>query len=112
MGCYDPTESQLQIFINKAAKLFVGVLIKLKEDDLITDDLELTASREGYGLLSIDEHSQIPSQLCAYVKQKLSEDKDAFEAFMYNGRDRLARDLASWWEDHCARDALRSDTTG
>lgn len=43
-------------------------------------------------------------QLCASLKGLTEEQK---QVVMWDGRKKMARRLAQWWEDHCAADAAR-----
>lgn len=50
------------------------------------------------------------STLCEYLTEFQARSPKNFEKFIYNGKDKNCRDLASWWEEHKAADKEREDS--
>jgi len=98
MGCnsdyLEPTyrEKELQ----RAAKLLVYVREKLGQKP------EAWVVKEADRIYAKDERSV--TELCAALK---AMDSKQLDALVYNARDKSARGLADWWEEHQAADAER-----
>lgn len=92
----EPTRREQEL--RRAAVLLVYVWkVKRKpvEDWAVTEASNLYAS---------DERSV--TQLCAELKAMTDKQRDDI---VYNAKERLARDLADWWEDHQRADAEREE---
>ena len=111
MPCYVPTETQEQTYIQKTARLFLEVASAMqtfeKIEIMFPNAIEKIKVEAKCDPLDIKENSTTPSLMCAFIKEHLETNKDAFETFMYNGRNKLSRQLADWWEEHQKRDSER-----
>lgn len=112
MPCYEPTESHKQTYIQETAQLLLAVALEthifVKLETMFPDAIENIKKEAECNPLGIDESSTTPSLMCAFIKDQLATNKDTFETFMYNGRNKLSRQLADWWEEHQKRDAERN----
>ena len=82
--------------LQRAAKLLVYLRKKLGQKP------EAWAVKEADNCYASDERSV--TELCAALKAMEPKQRDAI---VYNARDKNARDLADWWEEHQAADAAR-----
>lgn len=56
-----------------------------------------------YGLTKkLDEHTALLCRIC----------KTLPDSFIYNGREKMNRELANWWDEHRILDARRKDKEG
>lgn len=112
MPCYEPTETHKQIYIQETARLILSVALEtqtfVKLQTMFPNAIENIKTEAECNPLSIKENSTTPSLMCAFIKDQLATNNVAFETFMYNGRNKLSRQLADWWEEHQKRDIERN----
>ena len=51
---------------------------------------------------------RIIPELCSFIR---AMDPETFDRIAYNTKNRIARDLANWWEDHLEADKQRELAT-
>jgi hypothetical protein len=93
-GYLDPTNTQREL--QRAAKLLLYVYDAF---GATAPQWIVAASVDLY----CDDDRVVPA-LCDQLKRMTSADMDRI---VYNARDRQARDLADWWEEHQAADLER-----
>ena len=105
MGCrsdyMEPNASEVES--KHVATLLLYVLAELKQTyvpDLI-DELKETANDVYGNLGKLDTHT---SWLCEELGNMSEENKDKI---IYNGRNKVARQLADWWDKHQEADKKR-----
>jgi hypothetical protein len=81
----------------RTAQLLVYVLDKLGRR--VSAEIRHTAGNVYAGV-------DLAPQLCELLNNMREDERDAL---VYNARDKNARDLADWWEEHQARDQMRQD---
>ena len=101
MGCnsdyLEPTAREKEL--SRAARLYVYALKALGREvpaDVLRESQEMYCRRD------------FVAQLCELIS---SLDESTIEKVVYNARDKMARDLADWWESHQEADALRQGTS-
>ena len=101
MGCnsdyLEPTAREYEL--SRAARLYAYALETLGRE--VPDDV-LKASQEMYC------RRDFVAQLCDLIS---SLDEVSLDNVVYNARDKMARDLANWWESHQEADSLRQSKT-
>lgn len=66
--------------------------------------LVMTLSRGDFNRTDSRRLDQHTRELCDLCRDLLPEER---ELLLYNGRNRLSRDLANWWDDHREADERR-----
>lgn len=102
---YEPTPTpheQRQHKRGREAVKVAKLLVWLHEEHHVTHD------RVDYGAaINAARGANRPSLLDHFTEALCSLCSDLDESIIYNGKDRVARQLAEWWEDHQERDAKR-----
>lgn len=112
----EPTEQE------KESKKVAGMLLRLREagiDPMIEDhkenDLKLfdnknylkKVANDPYG--DKDQCDALTAQLCATCHYLEMNETTKAQELIYDGRDREARKLADWWEDHQEYDKKKQE---
>lgn len=98
-GSYmDPT--QLESNRKNVCQFIVWLHEKL--DEPVPDEVRSAADHIYGEGVDID---QVTAQLCRTIRKMRKSQRDDI---IYNGRDRFARKLADWWDDHVEADKARS----
>lgn len=92
----EPTAREYEL--NRAARLLVFVKTRLGE--AVSQELTEAASA------TYCKADFVP-ELCERLNSLEASDQKAFEALVFDGRDKDSRDLADWREAHLAADAKR-----
>ena len=93
-----PTEREA--YNKKAATLLLYVY--LNHSKIVPIWLK-KAAQDTYGCFS--EYPDLPTrELCAYLRKLESDNAVEFEELVYDGREKMSRALADWWEEHCKAD--------
>lgn len=93
----NPTHAEINS--QKTCQNLVYLLEKLNKP---IPDWVTKAAQNSYGV--VDRLNESVTLLCSVVKG-LNEEQAA--EFIYDGRDKRARQLADWWEEHEIADAAR-----
>lgn len=108
MGCrsdyLEPTAYEIEVrktaelllwFTKKAGITYRGTQMKIKK---VADNI----------YPSKDDGDFVVSLLCKELRNLRGKDEAKFDSIVYNAKDRTARDLATWWEDHEKADEKRT----
>lgn len=100
MGCNSDYMRQTseEEFTQQTAQNLVYVLKSLKKP--VPKDV-LETSQDYY---ASDENDKLTPQLCSLIKKMTKKQKDTI---LYNGKNKAARQLAEWWEEHQEADKER-----
>lgn len=98
----DATEREKES--RRVCRLLAYLIPRLEEGAAPSEDV-IKAKDNYYGdIARLDEHTAI---LCASINGMTEEHKNSV---MYDGRNKEARELASWWEEHQEMDAKRKES--
>lgn len=91
--------NEREIKVIETAKLLKWLLEQLKEPQNLDVDIVAKAPYPDK-----DQGDFVVALLCSYIKDF---DKEKMDKYVYNGRDKMSRKLADWWEEHEKADIAR-----